>query len=188
MDNVLLVSSSQKGIDYFTKLLSIAQVSRITSVSDGGKARRMLLEQDFDLVIINTPLSDEFGHELALHISQYALGVLLIVKSELVETVSIQVASTGVFILAKPLNQPIFYQSFKLIATAQQKFKCLQQENQKLHRKLNELQLISRAKCLLIEQQQMTEQQAHKQIEQQAMNLRITRREVAEDIIQQYQL
>lgn len=108
MDNVLLVSSSQKGIDYFTKLLSIAQVSRITSVSDGGKARRILLEQDFDLVIINTPLSDEFGHELALHISQYALGVLLIVKSELVETVSIQVASTGVFILAKPLNQSIF--------------------------------------------------------------------------------
>ena len=45
---------------------------------------------------------------------------------------------------------------------------------------------MSRAKCALIENMKLTEAEAHKYIEKQAMNSRKTRRELAEDILRLY--
>jgi len=50
-----------------------------------------------------------------------------------------------------------------------------------------EARLVYRAKEVLIEYLKMTESQAHRYIEKQAMDMRITRREVAESIIKTYE-
>lgn len=63
----------------------------------------------------------------------------------------------------------------------------LLQENRKLHSKLEELQLISRAKAVLIEYLKLTEPQAHRYIEKQAMDLGLTRRQVALNILKTYE-
>ena len=60
-------------------------------------------------------------------------------------------------------------------------------ENFKLQRKIEEIRLIDRAKCILIQYLQMTEPQAHKYIEKQAMNLRQSRVQMAESILKTYE-
>lgn len=47
----------------------------------------MMLDTPADIVIINTPLSDEFGTELALDLSDGIVGILLLVKGEIYDQV-----------------------------------------------------------------------------------------------------
>ena len=47
--------------------------------------------------------------------------------------------------------------------------------------------MIDRAKCLLIENEYLTEEEAHKQIEKTAMNERVTRKAIAQRIIAEYE-
>ena len=64
MDSALIVSNSKKIIESIAEILAQASVTSISTVSNGGEARRMLIEKDFDLYIVNTPLPDEFGETL----------------------------------------------------------------------------------------------------------------------------
>ena len=52
--------------------------------------------------------------------------------------------------------------------------------------KMQEIRLVNRAKWLLISELKMEEPQAHRYIEKQAMDRCITRKEVAEEIINTY--
>ena len=49
-----------------------------------------------------------------------------------------------------------------------------------------EIRIVNRAKCLLIEQLKMTEEEAHRYIEKQAMDRCVTKRTVAENILSTY--
>jgi response regulator NasT len=48
---------------------------------------------------------------------------------------------------------------------------------------MEELRLVSKAKILLVEKKQMTEDEAHRFIGKQAMNRGISRRKIAEEIL-----
>ena len=52
--------------------------------------------------------------------------------------------------------------------------------------KMEEIRLVNRAKWLLIEQLKMTESDAHRYIEKQAMDRCVSRREIAQNIIRIY--
>ena len=70
-------------------MLKTASVRNVTIVPSCGEARRLILERDFDLVLINSPLLDESGESLSRHIvSKGASQVILAVKSEHFEAVA----------------------------------------------------------------------------------------------------
>ena len=52
---------------------------------------------------------------------------------------------------------------------------------------MDEIRVVNRAKWVLIEYLHMNEAQAHRYIEKQAMDMRLTRREVAESLIKTYE-
>ena len=56
-----------------------------------------------------------------------------------------------------------------------------------LEDKMDEIRLVNRAKWILIEYLKMTEGEAHRFVEKQAMNMRITKRAAAENIIRTYE-
>ena len=60
-------------------------------------------------------------------------------------------------------------------------------ENKKLSRRLEDMGLIDRAKCVLIQVLGMTEPQAHRYIEKQAMDMRVSKRQVAEELLKTYE-
>lgn len=186
--SVLVVSGSEKGTAFFQNLLQPERFSPVQQASSAGEARRMLTDACVDLLIVNTPLPDEFGTRLAMDVSeQYGCGVLLVVKNELYEQVSYQLQDCEVLCLAKPCTAQMVYQSMRLLAVTQQRLAKMQQKTQSLQTKMEEIRLVNRAKWILIERFKMDEGQAHRTIEKQAMDTRSTRREIAENIIRLYE-
>ena len=73
-------------------MLQTSGCAQITVAKAGNEARRLLIENEYDLVVINAPLGDEYGHELAMSVAGGAgSGVLLIVKAEAADEISSKV-------------------------------------------------------------------------------------------------
>ena len=183
---VLLVASGEKSRTLWTRLLQEEGFRELGTASNGGEARRLLLSGGWDLTVINAPLSDEFGHQLAMDAAEDDCGVLLVVKSELWEEVNERVSPDGVLTLGRPFSRGTLSQAMGLLWTSRAKLQRYQAENAKLRLKLEELRVVSRAKCLLVEYLHLNEEQAHKYIERLSMEERKTRRAVAEEILQEY--
>lgn len=187
--SVLIVSSAEKVTMALTELLASDIYSQITTVFSGSEARRAMEEKEYDLVLINTPLSDEFGDQLGISLTESTLsGVILLVKSEIADGISMKVENAGVFVLAKPINRVMFFHSLKLVASSRQRMLGLKRENTKLQSKLEEIHRVNTAKYRLMERLGMTEQQAHRYIEKQAMDRRLTKTEIAKNILEMYEV
>lgn len=186
LHRVLVVSSGKQAFDYIADLLPKGEYDPITYVSSAGEAKRLLLTTDYDLLIVNTPLPDEFGTELALDYAEGTLGVLLLCKSDLYEQVAYRVENCGVLTLPRPVTKQTFYTAIKLLVAMNARLCKLEKQNRSLKEKMADIRVVNRAKWLLIEHLTMTEQDAHYYIEKQAMDTRLSRREVAEGIIRTY--
>ena len=138
-------------------------------------------------MIINSPLPDEFGTELALDICERSgTGVMLVVKAEHYADIQSKVADYGVLTVSKPTNSQIIAQSLTLLCGTRERLRRMEQRAASIEEKMEEIRIVNRAKCLLIEQLKMTEKEAHRYIEKQAMDRCVTKRAIAESIISTY--
>ena len=187
MVSALLVSSSEKGREMLRELMRGVPEVNPSVAASGGEARRLAAEGEFDLIVINAPLSDEYGDGLSCTLAMdTSAGILLLVRAETADEIAEKVEDMGVMVLGKPLGRTMFYQALKMVAAAHRRVLGLKQENRKLQSKIEEIRLVDRAKCMLIQYLSMTESQAHRYIEKQAMDRRITRGEVARSILGLY--
>lgn len=188
MESVLIVASTVKGKELIADLLAPASYSNTAAASSGSEARRLIGSNEYDIIIINTPLSDEFGHSLAAFATQSSLaGVLLIAPREIADDVAEKVENYGVLVVEKPIVRQLFYQALKLVAISGQRIRNLRDENTRLQTKIDEIRIIDRAKCTLIQYLNMTEEQAHRYLERQAMDMRISKKKVAQRILNAYE-
>lgn len=185
---VLVAGSGDKIFDYISEMLPRSSYDPLLRAGDAGEVRRMLMDTPVDIVIINTPLSDDFGVELALDLAEGATGVLLLVKNELFDQVCYKVEDSGVFTIGKPMTRQGFYGAVKLLSAMTARLSKMEKVNRTLQEKMADIRVVNRAKWLLIEHHHMKEQDAHYFIEKQAMDTRLSRREVAENIIRTYDL
>ena len=86
----------------------------------------------------------------------------------------------------KPISKKMFWSALKLTKVTSKRLQIAQNEVKKLKKKLQEQKDISRAKCLLVEKERMSEEDAHRYIEMNAMNQRVSRREIAIQVIDYY--
>ena len=184
--SVLVVSASDKVFSSVLDLMPPAEYNPVLRAKNSGEARRMLLDMSADIIIINTPLPDDFGVQLALDLSDSSSGILMLVQSELYEQVAYRVEDSGKFTLPKPNSSQMIYNAVKLLSVYAARLKKLEQKNRTMQEKMTDIRTINRAKWLLIENLNMSENDAHRYIEKQAMDTRSTRREVAEGIIRTY--
>lgn len=188
MKRVLLVSSSEQGVALLLNLLSEAGEMRTHTVRNGEQARKALLLEDFDLVIINGPLSDEYGYEVArMAAEQKETDVMLLLKAEQMEHASRFLPVHDVLVVTKPFKRAMFLHVFRYLQAKQETLALLKRENAQMQEKLQEINILNRAKLVLMEVLKMTEAQAHRYLEKQAMDLRISKREVAEGILKTYE-
>lgn len=186
--SVLAVSTSLKFVETLRTLLPEGRYGPVTVLHDAAAARRALAENSYDLVLINTPLPDEFGTRLALDACESSsAGVLLLVKAEHCPDIEAQVSAHGVLTLAKPTSAQLFAQTLRLLCITRERLRGMEKKAVTLQEKMGEIRLVNRAKWLLIEELKMTEQEAHRYIEKQAMDRCVTRRAVAEQILSTYQ-
>ena len=182
-----LVVSAQ-GLDKLRRALASVGFLNAASAASGGEARRAAAQDTWPLVI-NAPLPDETGLELAMELTGTTLSaVVLLVRAELMSMVYGPATEAGVLVVGKPVIPQVLQQSVQLAAATHNRLQTLSRENEKLHRKLDELRLVDRAKCLLIERRHLSEAEAHRAIEKQAMDQRLTRARVAQLILDRYEL
>lgn len=185
--SALLVSSSEKMNQSFKSLLAQNHFEPIVCVPNATSAGRHLLEKNFDLVIINAPLIDDFGTKLAIDIvSGSSTSVLLLVKEELYPEINAQMSPCGVLTLSKPTSSSMLTQSVQLLCGTRERLRRMEKKAASLEETMQEIRTINRAKLILIEQLKMTEAEAHRFIEKQAMDRCVTRRSIAEGIISTY--
>jgi response regulator NasT len=188
MDNVLLVSGSEKESKIITQLLKESGYKTVLCTERGSSARRLIKDNNYDLIVVNTPLGDEFGHELSIMASEASnAGIILVCKADIAEDITEKVGYYGVCVVIKPLNKSDFIQSVTLVTATRQRMLGLRRGNSRLQTKSEEIRLVNRAKRVLMQYLNMTEPQAHRYIEKQAMDTRQTKMEVAKRILTTYE-
>ncbi len=187
-DRILLISSTVKGGQLLQDMLCTIP-GELVLVQSGAEARRCLTEGDYALIVINSPLSDEFGHDLSLDfVSNTAAGVVLLVKAELFEEVAERVEPGGVLCLVKPMTRNTMLQTVKIPLATHARLNQLLLEKRTLERRLEQQRLVDRAKFALMEHAAMTEAEAHRYLVKQAMDLRTTKEAVANQVLSMYEI
>jgi response regulator NasT len=188
MGRALIVSAGEKSVQQLSELVQARRPAAVIVVGSAASARQAAGEQDVDVAIINAPLPDENAIQLARELAEkHALGLLLLVKSQLADEVADRVEQYGVFVVDKPIQRAFFLRALSLARASAGRLRGNRMETVRLQDKLSELQLVDRAKCALIQYLRFTEAQAHRYIEKQAMDCRITKREVALGILHTYE-
>lgn len=183
---VLVAGANDKTFALLQTLLPGGSYDPPLRAGSAGEAKRMALDYAVDIAILNAPMRDEFGTQLALDLARDNVGVLLLVPGESFDGVRDQVEDEGVMTLSKPLTRQTLEMGLHMITALRGKLLQMDRRNRALQEKMTDIRTINRAKWLLIEQLRMTESEAHYYIERQAMDTRLSRREVAENIIRSY--
>lgn len=104
MKRVLLLSKKGKGKNALIAYLLEMGDYQVTSTQSGENGRKLFLADEYDLILINTPLEDEFGYETAAVVSsRTASGVIIFIKNSQVDSVSEKMEKAGVMVVGKPL-------------------------------------------------------------------------------------
>ena len=187
MGRALIVSAGASSNEYISARLTELGYTRPLIVPSGAEARRRMLESDFELIVVNSHLPDEFGHELcATAVEKTDAGVVLLVKAAAAEQLLTPMSEQGVLLVSKPFSNTLFLQAIHMASASNHRLQFLRQENNRMQEKLAQVRLVSRAKCCLIQHEQMTETEAHRYIEKTAMDTRRDRTEVAQNILDSY--
>ena len=185
--NILIAGKTEEICDTIAQLLHELDCDNISTFTSGAIIRGVDISK-FDSVIISTPLSDEFGLDLVADISKDAKnGIVVLAKREIADEVQKKIRFTGAFVLPRPFNKALLVQTIKLAEIAHIGMAKLEEENRQLSQQLSDMKIVNRAKSMLMQYLNLTEEQAHRHIQKQAMDLRKTQRAVAEDILKTYQ-
>lgn len=185
MSNILIAGKNEQICENITELVKDKDI-RTFSLTDGIRMRSIDAAQ-FDVIILSTPLSDEFGLDLAAELHGKTDAVLIILtKSELAEEIQKKMKFTGAFVMGRPCSKASLQQAIRFAGIAGENIKKLNEEKHQLERKIDDIKIINRAKFCLMQYLKLTEEQAHRHLQKQAMDLRKTQREVAEDILIMY--
>ena len=185
---VFVISSNENFHRYVRENLPDGDFTVSGGADSCTEARQKMMDNRCAVVLINIPLSDECGTELASDLAENSpASVVAVVKNEQEPEMRQSLEPAGIFVLGRPFPHTTFHQVLYDAAAAYARMQIMSQENQRLQIKLIDLRLVNRAKYALIQYLGMTEEQAHKYIEQQAMNQRISKRKAAENILKTYE-
>ena len=103
MGRALIVSAGANSNEYIAARLSEMGYSRPVIIPSGAEARRRMSESDFELIVVNAPLPDEFGHELCITaVEQTDAGVVFLVKAAQAEQLLAPLHGQGVLLVRNP--------------------------------------------------------------------------------------
>lgn len=183
---ILLVSSSEKFNNRINPLSNSIYLD-ITLSKDIEQARRLIVERKFDIIILDSPIGGNKGFNFILSVcDKDEFGILTIVNTSDYDEAYFRLHDFGVYVLAKPVDEDLLVQSLRIICLTRDKINDIKNNNLSLINKLDEIKLVAEAKMLIVKKLHIDENQAHKLIEQTAMNLRITKKATAEMFIKKY--
>ena len=185
--SILILSATDNFTSAFADLLPETRYYPVHIVTSVSAAKRVLAEKAFDFIIINSPLPDDTGILFAIDTcTGKQSAVLLLVKSDIHAGVHDKVAEYGVFTLPKPTSKPTMLHALNWMESARERLRQFEKKSLSIEEKMAEIRLVNKAKWILISELSMSEPEAHRYIEKQAMDRCISKRTIAEEIIKLY--
>ena len=187
---VLIVSSSGKSTDFIKRSGADAEVfEKPETATTAAEAKTMLSAQKFDTVIINAPLDDESGTELAKAVTaNYGAACLLIVKKEDYKEAVADVEPYGTACISKPMSREAISEASRILIAMKNIIDNSGKKTETLKTEVAELKIVDRAKFLLMEKLGLSEEEAHRHLEKQAMDLCIRKSDAAKRVIMTYEM
>lgn len=183
LHTVLVVTKDTKISSQINAML-IAPLFETQIVSDFNEARRLCGERNYNIVIVD--FAEGEGTDFAIDISDSLSTILLLTPTQFFEQISYKVEGYGILTITSPFDQFYFYNMIKVAIAVQYKVQVLSSQTTKLKVKMEEIRIVNRAKMLLMQNLNMTEADAHRYIEKEAMNRCIKKTAVAEQVISTY--
>lgn len=185
--SLLAVSASEKFNEAIAENFSVPTFSPVQTVSSVSAAKRAVAERDFDFVVVNSPLPDDTGIRFSIDTANSSETVVLfLARAEQYGDAYEKLAAHGVFLLQKPIAKSVFQIAVEWLISAREGLRKNRKKTMSIEEKMNEIRLVNRAKWLLISELKMTESDAHRHIEKQAMDRCVPKTVVAEEIIKLY--
>ncbi len=185
--SLLVVSSAESFYSAVSAMLPKATFQPVVNVPSIAAAQRAVAERGFDFVIINAPLKDDIGVRFAIDCSESNNSlVMYLVQNEIHADVYAKVAEYGVFTLPKPLSKQSMDSALRWLLTAKIRLDRVEKKTTKIEDKMEEIRLVNKAKWLLISKENLLEPEAHRFLEKEAMDKCISKKAVAQEIIDKY--
>lgn len=185
--SVLIVSKSESFTSDIIKYLPQSKYFPVNVAHSINDAQRETVEHFYDIIIINSPLPDDYGIKFAIDSSNKSPSVvLLFVSSDNYNDTYDKVSDFGVFTMRKPLATQNIYQALDFMKSTRERLRKMEKKMVSLEEKMLDIKIINRAKWALINSLNMSEDEAHRYIEKQAMDKCISKRSVADEILKTY--
>ena len=185
---LLLVTSSNETAAQFAKMLPAERFLPEFSVCIPREAEYVMSEDTYDVVVIDStvPLAD--GRTIASKASAHTeCNVLLLTAADCPEEIAGYAEKNGFMTLSMPVNPSLLKQSLSMMASMADRMHTLQDEADRLRQEMDDMRLINRAKLILVQRFKMSEKDAHRFIEKNAMDRCVKKSIIAQGIIRTYQ-
>lgn len=187
MKKILFASGSKKNIEALTGIAEDLPAERTGTALRAAEAGRMMESGEFSLLVVNTPLEDSQGIDLCVSVREKLMYPVMLLTNEVTAgRIREDMEKRSILLFSRPVEKKTFNAALRALDAAGSILEQLRIHNQTLQNQLEEIRLINRAKAYLIRDMGMTESRAHKFIEKQAMDLRITKAAVAQNILKTY--
>ncbi len=185
--SILVVSATETFNAALRTVLPEFMYSPVVFEGSVNAARRTVSDREFDLVIVNSPLTDDSGIRFAVDLCESKnTVVLLVVRTELYSSARIKTSPHGVFVMSKPVSRTTVMMALDWMTATRERLRLLEKRTVSIEEKMQEIRAVNRAKWLLINQHGMSEPAAHRYIEKQAMDGCVSKKEIADTIIKTY--
>ena len=157
---------------------------QVTEASDGKKALALLLEEQFDLAILDINMPKISGLEVIQNISKSKEIPIILLTAYCQNEVVTSALEMGVFgYLVKPVREEQLFPSIQLALAQFKSLLNLKDQQSDLKNKIQEKGIIKKASAILQEKYGMNEKIAYEKMRKYSMEKRVTLEEVAKEII-----
>ena len=178
--SVLVVTKDSK-LSSTVSVMLMPPLFETEVLNDFNEARRRVSERVYNIILVD--YAEGSGVDFAIDASEALSTILLLTPQQLFEEVSYRVEGYGIITMPSPFDQFYFYNMIKAAIAVQYKVQVLSSQTTKLKVKMEEIKQVNRAKMLLMQNMSMTEPEAHRYIEKEAMDRGMKRIAIAEEII-----
>ena len=184
----ILVIAAKPRIQSSVRSALTAKYGRVLTAETVQEARRAVEREKIALMVIFSPLKDEEEIPRLFDMAERrGIAAGYIVGREIYGEAAYRLEGRNVFVVAYPLQMDQVLQIVSFLYQVQKRFWLVLSEQERLQRQVQDLQIVCRVKCLLVEKREMTEEEAHHFIEQEAMNTGLSKREAALKILKELQ-
>lgn len=182
--HILVVDDSDERLRLLQQSLNTAGFRRITFVTDTAMLLEKVAEAKPDIILIDveSPSRDTLEQLLSIR-DRHPTPVLMIAQDPQAQSIQAAVASGVCAYSVGDVSPDRVRPAIEVAMATFESFKVLRLQLNKARQELAQQKRIDRAKCILMQNQNMTEEDAHRALRKLAMDRKRKLHDIADDVI-----